>query len=292
MGEALFAAAMAMAGLTGAAAQEAPVDGFGEIETKYIFGFTRGSDIGLEGERELSIESQARLGKRAGSFNAFQHKLEYEFTPTQFTQFEFGVLGSTHRIRGVPGMDDRNATAFVGLSGALRYLLIGRGPASPFGLTLEIEPEWARIDDTGGERVRKFETEFKLHLDTELVTNRVYLAFNALYEPEVVRAVGAPETEFESKLGFSAALAARLTPQIVLGAELGYFRAYEGLAFRTFEGQALYLGPTLYLQLTRKAFIAAAWSTQVAGRSVDDRRSLDLDHFDRHRARLQVAVEF
>src|SRR5207248_7947513 len=30
---------------------------FGEIETKYIFGFTEGSSIGLEGEKEFSAET-------------------------------------------------------------------------------------------------------------------------------------------------------------------------------------------------------------------------------------------
>ena len=30
---------------------------FREIETKYIFGFTEGSSIGLEGEREVSAET-------------------------------------------------------------------------------------------------------------------------------------------------------------------------------------------------------------------------------------------
>ena len=36
-----------------ASAQEPTPDSFRELETKYIFGFTFGSDIGPEGEREL-----------------------------------------------------------------------------------------------------------------------------------------------------------------------------------------------------------------------------------------------
>ena len=38
-------------------------DGFYEVETKYIFGFTEGSGVGLEGEKEFSVESIARIGK-------------------------------------------------------------------------------------------------------------------------------------------------------------------------------------------------------------------------------------
>jgi hypothetical protein len=287
-------AMLAFCGLAQAAPAEerSPGDPYPEIESKYLFGFTTGTDIGLEGEKEVSFETNGRLGKRAGSYRSLEHKLEFEFTPTQFMQFELGVLGASHRIRDVPGLEDRNSDSFAGLSGEFRYLLIGRGPGSPLGLTFSAEPEWARIDDTTGARVRKFETELKLSADTELVPDRVYAAVNALYEPEWVRAHG-ERLERESKVGLSTAVAFRLTPQTALGAELGYFRAYEGLGLRKFEGQALYLGPTLYVQLTKKTFVQAAWSSQVAGRSQDEPgRALDLDHFERHRAKLKLGIEF
>lgn len=271
---------------------ERPADPFREIETKDIFGFTAGSDIGSEGEKEVSVGSIGRFGKRFGSYRAFEPKLEFEYTPTQFTQIELGVLGASHRIRDVPGLEDRNATSFAGLSGEFRYLLIGRGPSSPVGLTASIEPEWARIDDTTGERVRKFATELKLTADTELVPNRVFMAVNALYEPEFVRPLG-ERLERESQIGLATAVAVRVTPTVTVGGELGYFRKYEGIALRSFEGQALYLGPTLHVQLTPKAFVAGAWSSQVAGRSHDEPdRRLDLDHFERHRAKLKVGFEF
>src|ERR1700719_189786 len=55
--------------------------GFYEIETKYIFGFTEGTSIGLEGEKEVSAESVAGIGKRDGRYFATQTKLEFEHTP-------------------------------------------------------------------------------------------------------------------------------------------------------------------------------------------------------------------
>jgi hypothetical protein len=304
----LLAAAPALA--------QAPPDAFPETETKYLFGFTTGSDIGLEGEKEVSAETTGRFGKRNGTFRAFEHKLEFEFTPTQFMQFEFGLLGTSHRIRDVPEFEDRNRSAFEGFSGEFRYLLIGRGPSSPFGLTFSVEPTYARIDDTTGERLQRLETEFKLSADTELVPNRLFLAFNALYEPEWVRPRFEP-FERESTLALSTALALRLTPDLAIGSELQYRRKYEGIGLRQFEGEALYLGPTLYLQLTKKAFLSAAWSTQIAGHEAVDRREraeaafealdagedpaatlpihhhrLDLKNFERHRAKLKVGFEF
>src|SRR3954447_22524537 len=116
-------------------------------------------DIGLEGEKEVSAETIGRVAKRDGSFNAFQHKLEFEFTPTQFMQFEFAALGAPLSIRNVPDLANRDAIAFSGFSGEFRYLLIGRGPSSPFGLTFSVEPTFARLDDTSGEGLRRRELE-------------------------------------------------------------------------------------------------------------------------------------
>src|SRR5690349_17398102 len=76
-----------------------------EIETKYIFGFTEGSGIGLEGEKEFSLDTEARLGKSGGHYYASETKFEYEFTPSQYVQFELGPFASAHSIKGVDGLD-------------------------------------------------------------------------------------------------------------------------------------------------------------------------------------------
>src|SRR3954452_14302911 len=103
-----------VAGLLGLCAGAAPARAqdnaplqFYEIETKYIFGFTEGSGIGIEGEKEFSVESNVAIGKRDGRYVASQTKLEYESPPSQFVEFEFGALVSSHNIRNVAGLDDR-----------------------------------------------------------------------------------------------------------------------------------------------------------------------------------------
>src|SRR3954470_14807296 len=85
-----------------------------DIETKYIFGFTTGSGIGLEGEKEFTIDTIARFGKRDGRYGAAETKYEFEFTPSQLVQIEFGALGSIHDIAGVTGLDDRSQVASSG----------------------------------------------------------------------------------------------------------------------------------------------------------------------------------
>jgi hypothetical protein len=278
--------------LSGAHPVAAYDDGaFGEIETKYIFGFTEGSSIGLQGEKEFSAEAVAALGKRDGRFFATQTKLEFEHTPTQFVQIEFGAIVASHDIENVTGLDDRHAVSFSGVFGEFRYLLIERGATSAIAVTLSAEPVWRRIDETSGERVTNFEFETRVHADAELVADRVFLGFNALYEPETTR-TGDRAWEKESTLGVSSAIALRPVPALLIGAELWYLRHYDGIAFNSFTGDAVYLGPTLYLQLSRKAFVTAAWNVQVAGREAGQAGALDLADFSRHRAKLKLAVEF
>src|SRR5258708_13766836 len=111
-----------------------------DIETKYIFGFTTGSGIGLEGEKEFTVDSIGRFGKRDGHYAATETKYEFEFTPTQFIQIEFGALGSTHNIGGVADLDDRSQVALSGAFAGFRYLAIERTSSNPLAARLAFVP--------------------------------------------------------------------------------------------------------------------------------------------------------
>jgi hypothetical protein len=281
--------------ISGAARAQDAAPVFRDIETKYVFGFTEGSGIGLEGEREVSFDSEARIGKRDGHYFASESKLEYEFTPNQYMQFELGPFVSAHSIRDVTDLDNRSQLALGGFFGEIRYLLLGRGPSSPLGVTLSAEPEWRRIDETSGERVNNVELELKVNADLELVPQRLYLGSNLLYEPEATHDpdhIGAGWA-VESKGGVSAALAYRVVPALLIGSEMWYLRHYDGAWFNSFTGDALFVGPTLFVQLSPKMFIAAAWNMQVWGRETDNPGvTLNLAEFSRQRAKLKFALEF
>ena len=78
-----------------------------------------------------------------------------------------------------------------------------------------------------------------------------------------------------------------------MGAELWYLRHYDGIWFNTYTGDAVYLGPTLYVQFSPKVFVTAAWNTQITGHDVDVPGSnLNLAEFSRQRGKLKLAVEF
>lgn len=291
---AIAIAALSIVAFVSAARAQDDAAIFRDVETKYIFGFTSGSGIGLEGEKEFSIESVGRFGKRDGRYGAAETKFEYEFTPNQFFQFELGALASWHSIKDVTDLEDRNQTAFGGLFGEVRYLLLDRSASSPLAVTLSAEQVWRRIDETGGDRVKNFEFEFKLNADLELIKNRLYVAANLLYEPEATRdpdGVGAG-WEKESTAGISGAVSYRITPSVFIGAEVWYLRHYEGSWLNTYTGDAVYVGPTIYVQLARKMFMTAAWNSQIAGHEVNGLSPLNLAEFTRHRAKLKLAVEF
>lgn len=286
---ALLASVVLSAGACFARAEDA--SSWRDIETKYIFGFTTGSGIGIQGEKEFSVIADGRVGKREGSYAATETKYEFEFTPTQFIQLEFGALGSTHSIHGVPDLDDQSQLAFAGGFAEFRYLAIERTSSNPLSVTLAVEPTVRRIDETSGEQVHNFELETVINADLELIRNRLFAGFNLLYEPEATR-TAAGEMEHEAKFGGSAALAVRVASNVVIGGEIWYLRHYDSFDLSAFTGDAVMLGPTLYVQITPKVFMTAAWNAQVWGREIGGPSPLNLAEFQRHRARLKFAAEF
>jgi hypothetical protein len=262
-----------------------------DIETKYIFGFTTGSGIGLEGEKEFTVDTTGRFGKRDGHYAATETKYEFEFTPSQFVQIEFGALGSTHNIGAVTDLGGRNQAAFAGGFAEFRYLAIERTSSNPLSVTLAFEPTVRLIDETSGERVHNYEFETTVNADIELLRNRLYAGFNLLYEPEVTW-TAMDETVREATFGGSAALSLRIASNVVVGGEIWYLRHYDSPTLTAFTGDAVMLGPTLYVQFTPKMFMTAAWNAQVWGREIGNPVSLNLAEFQRHRARLKFAWEF
>jgi hypothetical protein len=262
-----------------------------EVDTQFIFGFTMGADVGERGEKEIELEPVGRFGKRDGSYTALENQLRAEFTPTENFRFEIGVPVAYHGIAGVTGLDDRKQAAFDGVSSEARYRLLDRDHA-PFGLTVGAEPHLARVDETSGEPVFNFGSEFSISVDKELVENRLFGALNFIYDPEATQPLSTLSWQREATLGVFASVTTQFRPGIFAGAEARYLRRYEGLGFDPFAGEALFAGPTMYVTLAKNVAISAAWNVQVSGRAADAPGSLDLKNFERHQAKLRLMYNF
>jgi hypothetical protein len=262
-----------------------------DIDTEHLFGFTTGSDVGKSGELEIENETAGGFGKQAGSYAALSHTVEAKFTPVD--NFRVGVATALayFDITGVPGLGDRQQSGLQGVSFNLQYRLIApeRGP---FAVTIIAEPRWGRFDDVSGEPVTTHGGTLTLAMDRELLAERLFVAFNALYDSSVSQIRGSGDWQPQSKTGFSAALSGQIRPALFVGGEIRYLRAYDGLALDAFAGQAVFAGPTMYLQINQRLSLSAAWNLQILGRLAVGGGSLDLTHFERQEATIRLGLHF
>jgi hypothetical protein len=263
------------------------------IDTEHIFGFMIGSDVGNAGEREFQTQTTGRFSKNGGDYRAIGQELELELVPVKNFRVELSSSFAAHDIAGVPGFDDRRQLSWQGASVDLRYRFLDRDTA-PFGFTLAVEIHANRVDETTAAVVRNYGTEFTLAFDREVIPNVAVAALNLLYQPEWTRLVGVAvgAAEQQSTIGAALGLMVQLRPGFLLGGEARYFRQYEGIGLQEFAGQALFVGPTAYFQLSPRSRLTAAWNIQAWGRPAGSNASLDLINFERHHARLTFGVNF
>jgi hypothetical protein len=269
-----------------------PIGGRAEgIDTEHLFAFMIGSDVGNVGEREFQSQTTGRFSKTSGTYRAIGQEFELEFVPVRNFRIELGGTFATHDILGVPGFASRNQFEGQGISLDLRYRFLDR-EKDPFGLTLAAESRADRIDETTAAGVRKYGAEFTLAFDRELIPDFSVVALNLIYQPEWTRTLATGQTEQESTVGAALAVMAQIRPGLFLGGEARYFRKYEGIGPDDFVGQALFVGPTVFLKLTDRSRLTANWSFQAWGRSAGSAAAFDLVNFERHQARLVLGVNF
>src|SRR6267378_2607785 len=255
------------------------------IDTEHIFGFMIGTDVGNPGEREFQSQTTGRFSKSGGRYRAVGQEFELEFVPAKDFRIEIGSAFAAHDINGVPDFEDRRQLAWQGVSVDLRYRFLDRDTA-PLGLTFALESHADRIDETTAAAVRNYGTAFTLAFDRELIPNFAVAALNLIYQPEWTRLVGTGAAEQESTIGAAFGVMAQMRPGFLVGGEARYLRKYEGIALQEFSGEALFVGPTAYFQLSERSRLTLAWSFQAWGHSAQSGPALDLVNFERQQARM------
>jgi hypothetical protein len=268
-----------------------PTAGAEGIDTDHLFAFNVGTDIGNPGEKEVDVGFAGRFGRNGGAYAAIESELSFQYTTTRDLVLQLAANGAYHRIKDVPGMDDRNAAAFAGLSVGLSYRLLDRA-RNGLGLAVSAEPSWTRVDDDTGEPVNGYSSEFVLAGDFEIVPNALVGVLNLSYEPEVSQSRADGSWSRQNTAGIGGGVMLKLREHVFAGIEARYLRRYGTLDFSSFTGQAFYLGPTVSITLTENTWLTFGWSTQAVGRAVGEPGTLDLVNFDRHRVRLAFGTTF
>jgi hypothetical protein len=269
-----------------------PAGGHAEgIDTEHLFAFMIGTDVGEVGEREFQSQTTGRFAKSTGTYRALMEAAELEFVPINNFRVEFAAVAASYNISGVEGFGDIQRTGLQGVAVDLRYRYLDRRTA-PFGLTFDAETHADRLDETSGQHVRNYGTDFAIAFDRELVPNKLIAGLNLLYQPQWTNFLATNRTEQQVTIGVAWAMMAQVQPGLLIGGEARYLRTYEGLGLDVFAGHALLVGPTIFVRLTERSRLTAAWSFQVAGRSAATAGSLDLIDFERHQARLVYGINF
>lgn len=286
----LIAVAAALAGwpLGAACAADAAAKA-DEVDTEHIFGFTEGSDIGEKGEKELEVEAGMAIGKRSGAYYASSSSIFYKYSITDDLRIAPSFALLSHAISGVPGLNDRSEVTLGGVGGEIRYKLLDRAKA-PAGVTLSVEPFWNRVDETSGNRVSQSGLGIAALIDKELVPATLFGALHVGYEPQWSHDNRSGQSAQESALDFGAALSMRVSPRVFVGAEVRYMRVYDGIGLDDFGGDALFLGPTMFVKLAKEVGLTAAWNAQVAGHAAGESGRLNLNDFERHQVLLRLSV--
>lgn len=262
----------------------------GDLDSEHLFGFTEGSDLGVPGEAELEWETSGRLGRRLGRFLTVDSGLALKMPLTNAFRLAPGVTFNASDI-GTPGAPTRTTGGFNGGFVETRLRLLDRR-AAPFGLTLNLVPGYGTVDGGSGAPARSFGTEVGLLADREVIPDTLVAALNASFAFSSTRMNVTNARLLGSGIEVSAALAYRVQPGVFLGGEVRYARTYEGLTLDRFAGDAVYIGPTAYTNLSPHAWASFTWSFQVAGQALGEPGPLDLSNFDRHQMRLRVGYNF
>jgi hypothetical protein len=257
---------------------------FYALDTKNLFGFLEGADVGEKGDRSLEFETTGSFGEAQGLYRSIEQEFIFENALTDSFGLELGAHVLGQDIRHASDLPDFVGLNFMGVSAEFRYVVMHRTAGVPIQVTMTVQPEYNSIAEAG-RQANDVTTTFRAIADVISSDRRLYGAVNLVYAPDASRL---PKQLWDDTavLSASAALSYRLTPPLMFGAEADYDRAYGGLVPRGFEGQAFYLGPTFHYQINEKIDLSAAFLAQTpVGR-------VDFAEFPRQLAKLRLEVDF
>lgn len=261
-----------------------------DVDSEHLFGFTEGTDIGTPFQPEGEIEVVGRLGRAAGSYDTTSATASLKYPLSEAFRVAPSITLTRFAISGVPDLEDRQSVGVERLGLEFRWRPFDR-ETSLFGLTFVAMPAIGFVDEVSGAPGDSWGVGFIAAADRALVPDRLFAALNLSYAFGRTRDYATGTIIDGSELGFSAAATARLVDWLYLGAEARYLRAFDGLGFGALAGQAVFVGPTFYVQLGHGASLSGAWNAQAWGRTTGLDPGLDLTVFERQMFKIRLAVD-
>jgi hypothetical protein len=217
---------------------------------------------------------------KPGSYAALRNEAAFRYNIADGLRFSLGGLVDQHAIQNVPGLADRTAFDFSGITGEVRWQALRRETA-PVGLAFSFAPQWQRIDLLSGQPANTYALPLTLLADAEPIARTLFVAFNFTIAPSFGDGGGQ-----QAPMGASAAGAFALAPGLFVGGEVRHLN-HNQQGFLT--GHALFVGPSLYLKLSETLTAKAAWSIQIPDETTG---TLDLTTYERHQALFQLVKGF
>ena len=253
------------------------------LDTEHIFGFTEGADIGEKGEKELENTTIGSLGTMIGSYAFFQNETSFRYGVAEHFRASLGVLTDYYSIRYLPGLDDRTGLGFGGTTSEFRWQVLERD-RSPIDLTLSLAPQWQRIDTASGKNQQSYIVPFTILADMALLPDTMFAASNIIWNPTFTPSRG--KLQEESPLELSLASSGLIGERIWLGAEIRHLtRNQAGF----FTGHALFIGPSLFVQLSETVTAKLAWSAQIPDETTG---RVDPVNYPRNQVLAQIVKNF
>lgn len=274
--------ALATAFASPAIANEPARPRISEVDTEHLFGFTVGSDVEEPGAIVPHVNSLSAFGRRGGLYGVLDQNIEIKYGVRPGLAVSAALNGFAARIRGVPGLPDTYGGGVSGLSLGGRWQVFDR-QTYPIGLTLDASGGYDSRDPvTGRGGATVWSGGVRAALDSELIHDRLFAAVNIALDTQSQARSDLPGLERTSGLAFGAALSTRIASQVFLGVEASYRRAYGGSLLGQFQGDAFYLGPSLYVT-SGKAWLTVSLAAQLRGHEVGGSPGLNLRDFERYR---------
>ncbi|HEX6828952.1 MAG TPA: DUF6662 family protein [Burkholderiales bacterium] len=259
------------------------------IADEPLFGYTTLVDTLPKGGKEVEFWMTHRYDKGAGTYRAYDYRLEFEYGFTDRFMGSFYLNARQHDISDVPGFDNIDQFRFDGASAEAKYQILSPYK-DDFGLGLYGELTYGQIDKISGESNREWEFETKLLLQKNFMEDQLIWAGNVILEVAREHAAG-EEAELELKGSLVTGLSYRFAPGWYGGLEARYESIWPGEGQR--EAWALFLGPTLHYG-AKSWWATLTWLPQVSGKPHDDAlsSSLTLEEFEKNEIRLRVGFPF